>query len=98
VRLLSALLAIAALAGCGPVQSTASLIDAEVAVEAARAAGARENATYEYAVAEAYLKKARETANRARYESANQFARKAKDLANEARTKAIAATPRGETP
>jgi hypothetical protein len=98
VRLLSALLVIAALAGCGPVQSTASLIDAEVALEAARTAGAPQSAAYEYVIAESYLKKAKETANRARYESANQFAHKAKELANEARTKAIAASNRGETP
>ena len=99
MRLLSALLVIGALVGCGPVQSTASLIDAEVAVEAARTAGARENAAYEYALAEAYLTKAKETVNRARYESATEFAHKAKELANEARAKAVSASnSSGATP
>jgi len=98
VRLLPALLAIAVLAGCGPVQSTSTLMDAEVALEAARAAGARENATYEYVSAEAYLKKARETANRARYEYSKDYARKAVELAKEAREKALAASNRKEAP
>jgi hypothetical protein len=65
-----------------------------VALDAARTAGARENATYEYVSAEMYLKKARETANRARYEAAAEWARKARDLANAAREKAIAASNR----
>lgn len=94
MRLLPALLAIAALAGCGPVRSTANLTDAEVALEAARAAGAADTATFEYVSAEAYLRKARETANRARYEASIEFARKATQLAKDAREKALAASNR----
>ena len=96
MRLLVALVALAALAGCGPIQSTASLIDAEVALEAARAAGAQENATYEYTAAEAYLHKARDVSGRARYEESATFAERARSLAQQAREKAIAASARGE--
>jgi HAE1 family hydrophobic/amphiphilic exporter-1 len=40
VRLVLASLALATLAACGPIQSTAALIDADVELEAARASGA----------------------------------------------------------
>jgi len=98
VRLLCSLLVIAALAGCGPVRSTANLSEAEVALEAARAAGARDTATFEYVSAEAYLRKAKETANRARYEASVEFAQKATQLAKEAREKALGASGRTSTP
>jgi uncharacterized protein DUF4398 len=96
VRLLPAVLAFAGLCACGPVQSTASLIDADVAVEAARAAGAPKTATYEYTGAETYLHKAREAAGRAQYEVSADYAERARDLAREAREKASAATNRSE--
>ena len=96
MRLLLALLAAAALAGCGPIRSQSALTDAEVALEAARAAGAAQSATFEYVSAEAYLGKARESANRARYESAANFARKATKLAKDARDKALASSNRPE--
>jgi outer membrane biogenesis lipoprotein LolB len=90
VRLVFALLALATLAACGPMQSTAALIDADVAVEAARAAGAAQSSAYEFVGAQAYLKKAREVSGRAEYETATRFARKSILLANEARKNAIA--------
>jgi len=96
VRLLVALLVIASLVGCGPIQSTASLIDAEVALEAARAAGAPGSAPYEYTAAEAYLHKSREVSGRARYEESAIFAARARDLAKEAREKAIATSAKDE--
>jgi hypothetical protein len=96
VRLLLTLLALVLLGGCGPIQSTASLIDAEVAIEAARAAGARDSAAYEYSSAEAYLHKARMVSGRARYEESSTFADRARDLANQAREKAIASSNRPE--
>lgn len=92
MRLLLALLALSALAGCGPIQSTASLIDADVAIEAARAAGAPQASPYEFTAAEAYLQKAREVSGYAQYEAATKFAGKARDLGNEARKNAIAAS------
>lgn len=96
MRLLLALPAVAVLSGCGPIQSTAALIDADVALEAARAAGAPQTSTYEFTAAEAYLQKAREVSGRAQYEAATRFAGKARDLAGEARKNAIAASNRPE--
>ncbi len=92
MRLLLSILAVLALAGCGPIQSTASLIDADVAIEAARAAGAPQTSPYEFTAAEAYLEKAREVSGYAQYEAATRFASRARDLGNEARKNAIAAS------
>jgi len=92
LRLLLGFLAFSALAGCGPIQSTAALIDADVAIEAARAAGAPQTAAYEFTAAEAYLQKAREVSGRAQYEASAKFAAKARDLAAEARKTATAAS------
>lgn len=91
MRLLATLLAIASLAplgGCGPVQSTSALIDADVQLEAARAAGARTSAVYEYTAAEVYLHKAREAQGRAQYEASARFASRAAELGRTARAKA----------
>jgi len=96
VRLLLGFLAVTALAACGPIQSTAALIDADVEVEAARAAGAPQSSPYEFTQAEAYLSKAREVSGRAQYEAASKFATKARDLAREAKKNAIAATNKAE--
>jgi hypothetical protein len=90
VRVPLALLALVALAACGPVQSTAALIDAEVELEAARAAGAPASAPYEFTGAEAYLREAREVAGRARYEDSAAYAATARDLARQARDRAAA--------
>jgi hypothetical protein len=96
VRLVLALLAVASLAACGPIQSTAALIDADVEIEAARAAGAAESSPYEFTGAEAYLKKAREVSGRAQYESATRLASKSVELAKEARKNAVAASNKGQ--
>jgi hypothetical protein len=94
VRLLLALLALCTLAGCGPIQSTAALIDADVALEAARTAGAAQNSPYEFTLAEAYLNKAREVSGYAQYEAATKYAARARSLGDEARKNAIAASNR----
>jgi hypothetical protein len=94
VRLLLALLVLAPLAGCGPIQSTGALIDADVEIEGARAAGAATAATYEFTSAEAYLHKAREKTGYAQYDAATDFASKAREFAKEARKKALAASNR----
>ncbi len=96
MRLHLALPVLAVLAGCGPIQSTAALIDADVQLEAARAAGAPASATYDFTAAEAYLHKAREEAGYAQYEASAQFASKARDRAAEAKKKAIASSNRPE--
>ncbi len=90
LALFAALLALAPLVGCGPIQSTGALIDAEVEVEGARAAGAATAAPQEFHSAEAYLHKAREVAGHAQYEAATTFASKARELAKEAHRKAAA--------
>jgi len=104
VRLPKALFALTALAtfiGCGPVRTTTALIDADVELEAARAAGASTTATYEYVSAEAYLHAAREAQGHSQYETSEGFAVKALALAKAARKKALEAsnaTPRKEAP
>lgn len=85
-------------AGCGPIQSTAALIDADVAVESARAAGAEKASPFEFDSAQLYLQKAREVSGYAQYEAATRFALKAKDLAGVARKNSVAASNREETP
>jgi hypothetical protein len=94
VRLVLAFVAFAALAACGPVRSTAALIDADVELEAARAAGAPQTSAYEFTAAEAYLKKAREVAGRSEDEAASRLAAKSLALAREARRNAAAAGAR----
>ena len=96
MRLLLGLLALAALVACGPIQSTAALIDADVELEAARAAGAPQTSSYEFTQAEAYLQKAREVSGRAQYEAASTFATKASEYAREAKKNAIAASNKAE--
>ncbi len=97
MRLVLASLALATLAACGPVQSTAALIDADVELEAARAAGGAQSSPYEFTGAEAYLHKAREVDGRAEHEKAARLARKALELAKQARKNATA-TPNGAGP
>ena len=90
MRLLATLLAaaLAPLAACGPVRSTSALIDAEAQLDAARAAGARSAAPYEYTSAEIYLKAAREADGRARYDESARLAGRATELGREAVAKA----------
>lgn len=92
MRLLLAVVALVPLAGCGPIQSTSSLISADVELEAARAAGAPTSSPYEFTAAEAYLHKAREVQGRAQYEASSTFAGRARDLAREARKNAVASS------
>ena len=94
MRPLLALLPLALLAGCGPFQSTGALIDADVELEGARAAGAAAAAPYEFTSAEAYLHQAREESGASRFEAAVTHASRARELAKDARKKAIAASNR----
>jgi len=96
VRNLFALLVLAALVACGPIRSSKALIDADVEVEAARAAGAQKSAVYEYTAAEAYLHEARVQSGQAQFEASEDFADKAIKFAQEARKKALAASNRTE--
>jgi hypothetical protein len=80
---------LAALSACGPVQSTAYLLDAEVQIEAARTAQADKLAPYEWTLANLYIRKAREEVAYSDFEVAVDFARKASENANKARTLAM---------
>lgn len=97
MRALAFLLALAPLVtGCGPVQSTAALIDADVEIEAARAAGAPTTDAYDFTAAEAYLHEAREQAGYAQYEASARFASEARERAAAAKKKAIETSNRPE--
>ncbi len=76
--------------GCGPIQSTALLLDADVALDSARTANAERLAPYEYTAARLYLLKAREEVGYSDFDVAVDFARKAAKFAREAREKALA--------
>ncbi len=89
IRALVAVMAVAALFACGPVHSTALLIDADHQVEEARRAGAEKYALYEWTAATLYLHKAREEVGRSQYEYAVDFARKATNYASAARAAAL---------
>jgi hypothetical protein len=100
VRLLAPLLAaaLAPLAACGPVRSTSALLDAEAQLDAARTAGARTAAPYEYTAAEVYLRAAREADGRARYDEGTRLAARATELGRAAAAKANAGAAGGKRP
>ena len=81
----------AALLGCGPVQSTAYLLDADVQIQAARTAGAERYAPYEWTAANLYLRKAREEVGYSDFQAGVDFAEKASKFANDAREKSLSA-------
>lgn len=89
---------LAALTACGPVQSTAFLLDAEVQIEAARTAQADKLAPYEWTLANLYIHKAREEVGYSDFEAAVDFARKASLNANEARKVAMGVENSGASP
>jgi hypothetical protein len=93
-----ALSALAVSAGCGPTQSTALIIDADVQLQAARTADAPKLSPYEFTAAEAYLHKAREEQGYSDFEVAIDFADKASKFAREAKEKAMAARAEGAVP
>jgi len=96
VRPIPVLLALALLTGCATIDSSRSLVAAEVALEGARAAGAEKQAPYEYASADLYFQKAREENGRGRYGDAVEHATQAAKLAETARAKASGGAPRTE--
>jgi hypothetical protein len=91
-RRLVAVASLLALSACGPIQSTAFLLDAEVQIEAARTAGADKLAPYEWTSANLYIRKARQQVARSDYEAGVGFAQKASQFAREAREKSIGNT------
>src|SRR5215475_7762161 len=86
-----AVLAVAPLLGCGPVEYISQVGNkAASAVSAAKLAQADRYAPYEYTAAEEYLHKAREEGGYAQYEDAIEYGRRAEDLANRARAISVA--------
>ena len=71
--------------GCGPIQSTSTIHDATVAVEAARVMDAELYAPYEYTMAVNMLHKAKEEWGYSDFEAAIDFAAAALEHAEEAR-------------
>jgi hypothetical protein len=84
-------------AGCGPIQSTAYLLDASSTLEAARSAQAEKLAPYEWTAANLYLAKSREEVGYSEYEQAVDYARKAVDFATRARDGALKAVRKPAT-
>ena len=95
-RHLFALFALVGLAACGPVQSTAHLLDADVQLEAARTAQADKLAPYEWTAANLYLHKAREEVGYADFEQAVTYAQKASKFAAAARDLAMKSVRKDE--
>ena len=89
-RLLALVAAAGALAGCGPLRSTAHLLDADVQIQAARTAGAEKLAPYEWTAANLYILKAREEVGYSDFQAGVDFAEKASRFAAQARERAMA--------
>ena len=85
-------------AACGPVQSTAYLLDAAVQIEAARTAQAERYAPYEWTSANLYLHKAREEVGYSDFEQAVSYSKKASVFANKAKENAMKAARKDEPP
>ena len=95
MKLVTRILTIALLigaAGCGPVVSGVQIINANIAVSAAKTAGAKSTAIYEYTAAREYLQKAREENGYSDFAAARIYADKALDYAVKARKKAEASS------
>ena len=86
--LLLALARLAAL-GCGPVESTMVIVEADTALHNAKTAGAADRSPYEFVAAEQYLHKAREMWGNADFEYAIDYATKARDLSLKARERSL---------
>lgn len=84
-------------AACGPIQSTALLVDAEAMLEAAEVAQAPRHAPYEWTAATLYVEKAKEEVGYSDYEQAVAWARKAVEFATRARDGALKAGRKAES-
>lgn len=83
-------------AACGPATSGVQILKANVALSAAKTAGAPKHAIYEYTAAQEYLRKSREEHGYSDFAASRDYADKALGLAIEAREKAqaLASEPR----
>lgn len=83
--------------GCGPVQSTSYLIDAETMLEAARTAQADKLAPYEWTSAQLYFAKSKEEVGYSDFEQAVDYGKKAVEFATKARDTALKVGRRNES-
>ena len=82
------------LGGCyAGVRGTVKLVEADQELAKARAAGAQSHATYEWTMADEYMKKARDEWARSDFQSAEQLTKKAKKWAADAATVARTSAP-----
>ncbi len=84
------------LVACGPVQSTAYLIDTETMLEAARTAQADKLAPYEWTAANLYFAKSKEEVGYSDFEQAVDYGKKAVEFATRARDTALKVGRRNE--
>lgn len=87
-----------AASGCGPIQATSLMMDAELLLHTAKSADAPKLAVYDYTKAELYLHKAKEEEGYADHEIAIAYAQKAKEHAAKARDIALKQTKSEERP
>lgn len=92
VRIQSVALYWVLLSGCGPIQSTSLIVDAQAELAAARTVEAATHAPFEFTAAEVYLDKAKEEQSYAEFEVAVRFAQKALSCARVARMQGETAT------
>ncbi len=100
MRTLEYLLLLATLlciAGCGPIVSGVQTIKANIAVSAAKSAGAERHAAYEYSAAVEYLQKSREEHAYSDFWAARLYADKALSFALAARKRAEGAAQVDDT-
>ena len=75
--------------GCGPVESTMLIVEADTALHNAKTVEATKKSPYEYTAAEQYLHKAREEWGTSDFEYSIDYATKARDLGIKARENAL---------
>lgn len=85
---LAAALVFGAAAGCGPVNASSAVGDAETWLDEARKARAHRLAPYTFWLSVSYLQKAKVTEGYAEYEAAEKFAVKAREFAERATVEA----------
>ncbi|NOZ86832.1 MAG: hypothetical protein GXP49_11275 [Deltaproteobacteria bacterium] len=92
LKKLASLIVLISAFGCGPVESTSVILDAEAACAKAEIEHADkvQGAAYYYFAAEQYLDKAKEEQGYSDFEIAIDYGRRAKKLADKARSIAIA--------
>jgi hypothetical protein len=77
------------LGGCGPVESTSLIIEADTGLHNAKTAQGDQKSPYEYTSAEQYLHKAREKWGTSDFEYAIDYATEARDMAKSARDRSL---------